>query len=248
MRRIAVLACALSLVWTTAPAPAQAEEVTPLEGSWTATTSAGLPVSFEVTAGQVVNARFKFRWGFCGVFESAERKSVPIEAGGRWKYPDPRGPWIEGTFVAGDRAEGTVHAPSRMLPGCPETAASFTAAPGEPDSAPEPEARVTDDITGNHLARRPHKIVLTADGSFYLRALRWQGFGGRVARATGSAYARNGCMTCADREVKRPRVRLRLTDLTPRGRYAVYGRLHYVLLGPLPEGFARRGSLSLPWS
>ena len=56
---------------------------------------------------------------------------MPIEADGHWKFTDSRGPWIEATFVASDRAEGTVTAPSRELPGCPETHATFVAEPGE---------------------------------------------------------------------------------------------------------------------
>jgi hypothetical protein len=245
MRGIVVVLCVLSSLACGAAA-AQAEGVVPIEGSWTATTAAGLPVSFEVKEGQVLNARFKFRWGFCGSFESAERKSVPIDAAGHWKYPDLRGPWIEGTFLAADRVEGTVSAPSRMLPGCPETHSTFVAMPGEPIPIPEPEVRVKDDITGDHFVKRPHKIVLSADGSFYLRAIKWQSFGGRVGRATAVAYTRAGCPACSGRVVvKRPRVKLRLTNLMPRGRYSVYALLHYVLLGPVPPGFAHRASLSM---
>jgi hypothetical protein len=243
VKGLAGVICALVLVCGVGSA--RAEGVVPVEGSWTATTAAGLPVSFEVRGGQVANARFKFRWGFCGVFESAERLSVPIDAAGHWKYPDPRGPWIEATFLAADRAEGTVTAPSRMLPGCPQTEAAFAAAPGEPAPLPQPEARVRDSVAGGRLAKRPHRIVLAADGSFYLRAIRWQSFGRPVARATASAYARSGCATCPGREARRPRARLRLTDLTPHGEYRIYARLRYLLLGPLPAGFARRGSLSL---
>jgi hypothetical protein len=242
MRRIAILSCALSLLC--GAATAGAEGVTPIEGSWTATTAAGLPVSFEVAGGQVQNARFKFHWGFCGTYESALPQSVPIDAAGHWKSADSRGPWVEATFLAADRAEGTVVAPERMLPGCPQTESAFVAAPGEP-ILPDPPVRVKDDITGNHLAKRPHRIVLAADGSFYLRAISWQSFGGRVARATAIAYTRAGCQTCSDREVNRPRVHLRLTNLTRRGDYRIYTRLHYVLLGPIPTGFTHRGSLSM---
>jgi hypothetical protein len=241
MRRIAILACALSLLCGVAAA--QAEGVTPVEGNWTAITAAGLPVSFEVAGGQVQNTRFKFHWGFCGTYESTLKQSVPIDAAGHWKSADSRGPWVEATFLAADRAEGTVVAPSRMLPGCPQTESAFVAVPGEP--VPEPPARVKDDITGDHLAKRPHRIILSANGSFYLRALRWQSFGGEVARATGVAYTRTSCQTCPNREVERPRVRLRLTNLTFHGGYRIYARLHYILQGPIPAGFTHRGSLPM---
>jgi hypothetical protein len=242
MRRIAVLTCVLSLLC--GATSARADGVVPVEGSWSALTAAGLPVSFEVAGGQVQNARFKFRWGFCGTYESALRLSTPIDASGHWKYLDSRGPWVEATFVAADRAEGTVVAPSRMLPGCPQTESAFVATPGEP-IVPEPTVRAKDSVAGNHLVTRPHRIFLADDGSFYLRGLRWQSFGGPVARATGFAYTRSGCRTCADREVERPRARLRLTNLTLRGEYRIYARLHYVLLGPVPPGFSHRGSLSM---
>ncbi len=241
MRGIAALVCALSLSCGTSSA--RAEAVVPVEGSWRAMTSAGLPISFEVKEGQVVDARFKFRWGFCGTFESALGQSTTIDAAGHWKYLDSRGPWIEGTFLAADRVEGKVVAPSRMLPGCPQTEATFTAMPGEP--LPEPEVRVKDNISSEHLAKRPPKMILSADGSFYLYAIKWKSFGGPVARATAVAYTRAGCMTCPGREVAHPRVKLWLTDLTLSGEYRVYGRIQYVLLGPRPAGFTHRGSLSL---
>jgi hypothetical protein len=242
MRRIAILICVLSVLCDVTAA--RAEGVTPVEGSWTAITAAGLPVSFEVAAGQVQNTRFKFHWGFCGTYESTLKQSVPIDAAGHWKSADSRGPWVEATFLATDRAEGTVVAPERMLPGCPQSESAFVAAPGEP-ILPEPPVRVKDDITGNHLAKRPHRIALAADGSFYLRTIKWQSFGGKVARATAIAYTRTGCPTCANKEVEHPRAHLRLTNLTLRGGYRIYARLHYVLLGPIPTGFTHRGSLSM---
>jgi hypothetical protein len=243
MRRIAVLLCLLSLPFGVASA--RADGVVPVEGNWNATTSAGLPVSFEVREGHVLKIRFKFRWGFCGVFDTATSESVAIDAGGRWKYQDSRGPSIEATFSASDRAEGLVFAPDRMLPGCPQTEATFSAAPGPPIPLPPPKVLVKDSVVGGRLVERPHRIVLAPKGSFYLRAIRWQSYGDRVARATGMAYARAGCATCAGREVERPRVRLRLDHLHPYNEDLVYRSLHYVLLGPVPRGFAHRGSLAL---
>jgi hypothetical protein len=233
MRRIAALSCAL-LFACTAPI-ARAEGVVPTEGKWHATTSAGLPISFEVSGGQLLNARFRFRWGFCGSFESATRAGVPIEPNGHWKYVDPRGPFAEGTFFAPDRAEGTVVAPSRELPGCPETKASFVATPGE---APfeRAEAVVQNNIRTRHFSASPRTMVLSRDGHFRIYSLRWHGFGEPVARAAGRAFLRRG------REVTRPHVSVFLNNLTQQGEYRVYLHLRYTIHGPVPRGFARHGS------
>jgi hypothetical protein len=248
MRTFVISLCALCLLCV---APAQAGTATPVEGIWSATTSAGLPITFEVKAGQIVNARFKFRWGFCGVFEGGEKKSVPIEPSGHWKFPDLRGPWIEGDFLEDNQAQGLVVAPSRMLPGCPETKANFLAAPG-PDLLPEkePEVRPTKvraarSITNDQLAVRPHRIILSADGSFYVHKLHWKSFGGNEARAVGRAYLRYGCETCPNNEVKRPRVGIRLIHLVDQGNFRVYEHLSYVLQGPVPKGFDHRGTQSM---
>jgi len=249
MRTFVVSLCALCLIG--GATAAQAGTATPVEGTWSATTSAGLPITFEVKAGQVVNARFKFRWGFCGVFEGGEKKSVPIEPSGHWKFPDLRGPWIEGDFLEPNSAQGLVVAPSRMLPGCPETKANFIATPG-PDLLPEkePEIRPTKvraarSITNDQLATRPHKITLSADGSFYLYKIHWKSFGGDEARAVGRAYLRTGCSTCPNREVERPRVGIRLVHLVDQGNFRVYEHLSYVLQGPVPRGFEHRGAQSM---
>jgi hypothetical protein len=117
------LACGASAV--------KAESIVPVEGGWVATTSAGLPVSFEVREGNVLNAHFRFSWGFCGTYESHLPNTNPIDANGHWSFLDSRGQTIEATFVATDRAEGMVVAVERQLPGCPHTQATFVAAPGE---------------------------------------------------------------------------------------------------------------------
>ena len=239
MRGIAALSCALIFA---CPAPiARSEGVVPTEGKWHGTTSSGLPISFEVSGGQLLNARFRFRWGFCGSFESAIKTGVPIEPNGHWKYPDPRGPFAEGTFVAPDRAEGTVVAPSRELPGCPETKASFVATPGE---APfeRAEAVVRDNVRTRHFSASPHTMVLSHDGNFRLYALRWHSFGEPVARASGRAFLRHKCRGCLVREVTRPHVSVLLNNLTQQGDYRVYLHLRYTIEGPVPRGFARHGS------
>jgi hypothetical protein len=240
MRRIVALSCVLVLACA-APL-ARAEGVVPIEGKWHATTSAGLPLSFEVSGSEVLNARFRFRWGFCGSFESATKASVPIEQSGHWKYADSRGPYAEGTFVAPDRAEGTVVAPERQLPGCPETKASFVATPGE---APfeRAEAVVRDSVRTRHFSASPRTMVLARDGHFRLYSLRWHDFGNPVARATGRAFLRRDCRGCPDRrEVTRPHGSVLLNNLTQQGDYRVYLHLRYTIHGPIPHGFARHGS------
>jgi hypothetical protein len=239
MRRIATLSCALVLACTASAAGA--EGVVPVEGKWHATTSAGLPISFEVSGGKLLNARFRFRWGFCGSFESAIKTGVPIEPNGHWKYVDSRGPFAEGTFVAPDRAEGTVVAPSRELPGCPETKATFVATPGE---APfeRAEAVVRNNVRTRHFSASPRTMILSRDGHFRLYSLRWHSFGEPVARATGRAFLRRGCPGCPDREVTRPHVSVFLSNLTQQGDYRVYLHLRYTIHGRVPRGFAHHGS------
>ncbi len=236
MRRIATLGCAVAIASAAPVALAEGVPV-PAEGKWHATTSAGLPVSFEVSNGQLLDARFRFRWGFCGSFESAVKGSVPIEPNGHWKYVDPRGPYAEGTFVAPDRAEGRVVAPSRELPSCPETKASFVATPGE-----APLAVVRDNVRTRHLSASPRTMILARDGHFKLYLLRWHGFGEAVARATGRAFLRRGCPSCPGREVTRPRVSVLLSNLTQQGEYRVYAHLRYTIHGPVPHGFGHHGS------
>lgn len=239
MRRIAALICALAL--GSSAATASGEGVVPVEGKWHATTSAGLPIAFEVSGGQLLNARFRFGWGFCGSFESATKTGVPIEPNGHWKYADSRGPFAEGTFVAPDRAEGTVVAPSRELPGCPETKATFVAVPGE---APfeRAEAVVRDNVRTGHFSASPRAMILSRDGHFRLYSLQWQSFGEPVAHAGGRAFLRRGCRGCPGREVARPRVSIYLNNLTQQGEYRVYLHLRYTFHGPVPRGFARQGS------
>lgn len=217
---------------------AGAEAVVPVEGPWHATTSAGLPVGFEVSAGQVVDPRWRFSWGFCGSFENAALAKVPIEADGHWKYSDPRGPWIEGTFVAPNRLEGTVTAPGRSLPGCPETHATFVAEPGEA-SFERAEAVVRANVVTRRLVNEPAGMVLRRDGSLQFHRLEWQGFGESVARGVGRAFLREGCRRCRHELVRRPKVVVYLNELTQQGDYRVYLHYHYRFVGPIPPGFRR---------
>ena len=239
MRRVIALTCVLVL--GCGAAVAGADGVVPVEGPWHAETSAGLPVSFEVTAGRVVRPRFRFEWGFCGTFESELGPPVPIEPDGHWKHVEGQGPFIEATFVAPDRAEGTITAPSRMLPGCPETHATFVAEPG-PGPFEQAQAVVLAEVRSRRLVHKPTGMLLKRDGSLRLYRLHWRGFGEPVAHASGRAYLRSSCRRCPDRVVKRPRVTVILNRLTQQGDYRVYLHIRYDFHGPIPPGFSRHGS------
>jgi hypothetical protein len=239
MRRLAALTCALVL--TCAVASARADTVVPVEGPWHATTSAGLPVSFEVIGGQVVNPVWRFRWGFCGSFTNDVPATVPVDAAGHWKFTDLRGPWIEGTFVAPDRVEGSLTAPDRQTPGCPETHATFLAEPGAAPPEPPPVFVIASVLTRRFNVEPPW-MQLTRSGSLQLYDLEWRNFGEPVARAEGRAFLRHGCSGCRDREVTRPRVSVKLNQLSPNGSALTYHHISYTFHGPRPRGFPRHGS------
>jgi hypothetical protein len=239
MGRLVAPLCALVL--GISAAAADADGVVPIEGPWHATTSAGLPVGFEVRGGQVVNPRWRFRWGFCGSFENNVPATVPIDPSGHWKFTDSRGPWIEGTFVAANRLEGTVTAPSRELPGCPETNATFVAEPGQA-SFEIVEALVVANVVTRRLASAPERMTLRRDGSLRFYKLDWQNFGDPVARAAGRAFLRHGCRGCPGAIVRRPRVVVYLNELTRRGNPRRYRHIEYRFVGSIPPGFSRRGS------
>jgi hypothetical protein len=239
MRWLAAISCVLAL--GIAAGVADAAGVVPAEGPWHATTSAGLPVGFEVTGGQVIDPRWRFRWGYCGSFENDVPATVPVNSDGYWKFTDERGPWIEGTFVAPDRLEGTVTAPARSLPGCPETHATFVAEPGAA-SFERNEAVVLADVVTRRLASAPKRMRLRRDGSLLFYGLVWQNFGDAVARAAGRAFLRHGCHGCRDDIVRRPRVVVYLNELTRKGMPHRYLHAAYRFVGPIPPGFSRQGS------
>jgi hypothetical protein len=231
-----LLLCALALSGPVAGAGA--EGIVPVQGGWVGKTSAGLPVSFVVKEGNVLNAHFGFRWGFCGSFESHLPNTDPIDAGGHWSFEDPRGQTIEATFLAPDRAEGTVVTVGRELPGCPETSATFLAAPGEAPALVKPQVFAVQNANTGRLAKRPREIVLGEHGTFSFHGLRWLSFGGPQALASGRASIRRGGREWEPRAA----VRLGIPIDAGAGR-RVYSVVHYVLRGPVPTGFARRGSL-----
>jgi len=234
MRNLAALACAVVLGCGVLAASADADGVVPVEGPWHATTSAGLPVSFEVGGGQVTSFQYRFKWGFCGTYTSHPGPAVPIDAGGHWKAEDGAGPYIEATFTAPDRAAGVVVAPDRMLPGCPHTQATFTAEPG---TAPfeEPEVVVLASVGKRRYAKEPKAMVIKRDGSMRFEGLRWRGWGEEVTHATGRAFIGVG------RVIRRPRVTVTLEELIEGGEQTTYLVLSYVLHGRVPPGFRHKG-------
>lgn len=224
----ASISCLLALVC--GASAVKAEGIVPVEGGWVATTSAGLPVSFEVREGNVLNAHFRFNWGFCGTFESRLANTNPIDANGHWSFLDSRGQTIEATFVAPDRAEGTVVAVERQLPGCPQTQATFVAAPGEVPPYVKPEVFAVQNTKTGHISKRPSEIILGKRLSFY--GLEWRSFGARKAYATGKAKIHRG------KREWNPQASVRLSSLTEYGPdKRIYSIIHYVVHGSVPRGF-----------
>lgn len=223
-----VLACSVSVV--------KAEGIVPVEGGWVATTSVGLPVSFEVKEGNVLNAHFRFNWGFCGTYESHLPNTDPIDANGHWSFLDSRGQTIEGTFVAPDRVEGTVVAVERQLPSCPHTRATFVAAPGEVAPYVKPQVFAVQNANTGHISRRPSEIILGEHGSFSFYDLKWRSFGARKAYAIGKAEIHRG------KQEWNPRASVRLSFLIEYGPdKRIYSIVHYVLHGSVPRGFGHHG-------
>lgn len=230
----AAMTCLLTLAC--GASAAEAEGIAPVEGGWVATTSVGLPVSFEVKEGNVLNAHFRFNWGFCGTYESHLPNTDPIDANGHWSFLDSRGQTIEATFVAPDRAEGTVVAVERELPGCPHTRATFAAAPGEVPPYVKPQVFAVQNANTGHISTRPSEIVLGKHGSFSFYGLKWRSFGARRAYATGKAEIHKG------KHEWNPQASVRLSFLIEDGPdKRIYSIVRYVLHGPVPRGFARRG-------
>ncbi len=237
--KVSVTACAAVLcllALACGVSAARAEGIVPVEGGWVATTSVGLPVSFEVKEGNVLNAHFRFRWGFCGTYESHLPNTDPIDANGHWSFLDSRGQTIEGTFVAPDRVEGTVDAAERELPGCPHTRATFVAAPGEVPSYVKPQVFAVQNANTGHLSKRPSEIVLGKHGSLSFHGLRWRSFGARRAYAVGKARILKG------RQEWNPRASVRLSFLIEDGPdKRIYSVVRYVLHGSVPRGFNHHG-------
>ena len=69
---------------------------------------------------------------------------------------------------------------------------------------------VAGDGDASHLVFRPLRWTPTGDGSLRFTNIRWQSYGGAVARATATAYAATCVPNCASSPVRRKRVRITL--------------------------------------
>jgi hypothetical protein len=229
------LACALLLGGPAADA--RAEAIVPVEGPWFATTTAGQPVSFEVEGGNVIDAHFGYDWADCGTYEIRARNTDPIDASGHWSYlGEVPTASIEGTFVAPDRLEGAVLTGERQTPNCLAYREAFVAVPGEGP----PRAFAVQNADTFNLSMRPGRIIVTPRSLAFYR-LRWHGFGGPVAEASGKASIRRG------KTYWRPRVTLRFSSLIKDGPGTrIYSTMRWTFDGSLPPGFERHGSREFP--
>jgi hypothetical protein len=101
---------------------------------------------------------------------------------------------------------------------------------------------VEGDIVNQELVYRPHAIGLSAYGTFALTGIKYESYGGPVAKATGRAYLRGCTPDCARGKVYRPAATLRLESQARCGGKTIYSKLFYRLAGPLPAGFRRQGT------
>lgn len=100
-------------------------------------------------------------------------------------------------------------------------------------------------IDGGGLAVRPEAIALSVHGSLSVHALRWDGWGGAVARGRGRARV-HGCVPdCNLGKIEYLRVRVRLSEVTECEGRLVYGRLGYRLGGQVPAGVERGGRFDM---
>jgi hypothetical protein len=104
---------------------------------------------------------------------------------------------------------------------------------------------VEGDIVNQELVYRPHAIGLSADGTFALTGIKYESYGGPVAKATGRAYVRGCTPDCATGKAYRPAATLRLESQARCGDKTIYSKLVYRLQGPLPAGFRRQGTEAL---
>jgi len=100
-------------------------------------------------------------------------------------------------------------------------------------------------VVGGGLAVRPAAIEVTAHGDVSLHGLRWGSWGGAEAIGRGRAKVKACVPDCNLGKVKYPRVTVRLAGRMRCDGRVVYGRLGYRLLGEIPEGAKRRGTVDL---
>ncbi len=235
----AALTGALVMIGAVASAGADVtapEAPAPVEGPWSGVTSIGLPVSFRVEGGNVIDAHFGFGWGECGDFTSHDANTDPIDPEGNWSFDAPEGQTIEGSFVAPDRVEGRVLAVERQTPGCEATHAHFFAVPGTVTPPAPPQIYAVQNVNTGYQERNPVWIFLGRRSSFFIGTLRWENFGKSVAHATGEAGIQR-----FKREWS-PHAAVTLSRPVPDGPgKEVYSLLRFTLRGGVPAGYPRQG-------
>ncbi len=100
-------------------------------------------------------------------------------------------------------------------------------------------------LNGGPPEVRPHKILLSEDGTLALYAIRYQSYGGAVATATGRGYTRGCNPDCAQGKVYRPKATIRLSKVTRCEGKLVYATLRYSFAGRIPSGFERQATYDL---
>lgn len=104
---------------------------------------------------------------------------------------------------------------------------------------------VKKDVVSEEFAYRPHAIALSGDGTFFTYGLHWVHYGQRSATAMGRALTRGCEPSCAEGREFKPKVKLRLSQVSRCGKVFYFGKLHYSLFGHIPTGFRRQGTISM---
>lgn len=93
---------------------------------------------------------------------------------------------------------------------------------------------------GYKFVRRPHRIQMSYDITFFLADVRWQRYGGRVALATAKAHMDDCEPSCANGTFHVTPMRLRLTHpIQCQGRW-IYSRMHWRAPRPPLQGYGYR--------
>jgi hypothetical protein len=233
---LALMALAIGVAGARGQGVPPATGVVPAEGEWLGVTSAGLPVGFRLSGGQVTQLQFGTRWGECGTYQVKESETQPppvLDPDGSLIYSGYQEELIEGTFVSPERIEGRVMMSQRELPACPRTEANFAAELGRVPTYVRPQVFAVRTRGGDDHRLEPSSLYL-GHGLFF-RDLTWKGFGESVTSAGGAAVLR------LPRHDYAWFATVRLPHVVPRkGRYEVYATLAYTLRGPIKRGLPVR--------
>lgn len=92
---------------------------------------------------------------------------------------------------------------------------------------------------------QPEEVALSVHGSLSLHKLRWESWGGTVAKGSGRARVKACVPDCNLGKVEWPRVTVRLEDRIRCDGWLLYGWLGYRLHGAIPAGAKPRGSVDM---